>query len=410
MEKRVNRSVKLYPWYAGFTGDLLFYIAIDTLFLTVVKNFSAAQIVSITSFSQLICIALQFPVLFLIKKIGNTASIRLGALSLLVSSILITLGPSYAVVLFGVVFREISLILYNASLVAMENNLDLLDRREDFVRVRTSANTVYSVITLLISLVVSYLFNLNHYLPMIGCITTCTIGFVLSLFIKDHSDYNRIPRQRKRKTGAKLRCSRLILLVIVIYGIVYSVINNGQIEGKLFLQQQALLSFDVEQTAWLIGMTVCVSRLARVLSNLIFARLYGKYRAKIGIAVALLFVASIGFQLFGSLIPTVTLKIAVMAIGYVLILFSRDPFNLYVQEVVFANTPKEQHQTLLTVLSLASKVATAGTGLAFSAVLLSYPMEVVMALLFAVTLVEVVLSLKLYGMVASAKDAAVNGE
>ena len=38
MERKLSRFVKLYPWFAGLTGDLLFYIAIDTLFLTVVKE------------------------------------------------------------------------------------------------------------------------------------------------------------------------------------------------------------------------------------------------------------------------------------------------------------------------------------------------------------------------------------
>jgi hypothetical protein len=43
MEKEIKRFSQIYPWYAGFTGDLLFYIAVDTLFLTVVKEFSAAM-------------------------------------------------------------------------------------------------------------------------------------------------------------------------------------------------------------------------------------------------------------------------------------------------------------------------------------------------------------------------------
>ena len=93
--KGIERFIKLFPWFSGFTGDLLFYIAIDTLFLTIVNNFSPAEIVSITALSQLICIALQFPILFLIKKIGNTASVRTGALFLLLSAVFITFGKSF---------------------------------------------------------------------------------------------------------------------------------------------------------------------------------------------------------------------------------------------------------------------------------------------------------------------------
>ena len=86
MNKSANRFLKVFPWYSGLSSDLLFYIAIDTLFLTLVKKFSAAEIVSLSSLSQLICVLLQFPVLFIIKKIGNTASVRTGAFFMLLSA------------------------------------------------------------------------------------------------------------------------------------------------------------------------------------------------------------------------------------------------------------------------------------------------------------------------------------
>ena len=113
MNKGANRFLKLFPWYSGLTGDLLFYIAIDTLFLTIVKNFSPAEIVSITSLSQMICIALQFPVLFIIKKIGNTASVRTGAFFLLLSAVLITFGKSYYLVLLGRIFHDVAATSWN---------------------------------------------------------------------------------------------------------------------------------------------------------------------------------------------------------------------------------------------------------------------------------------------------------
>ena len=126
MKKGANRFLKVFPWYSGLTGDLLFYIAIDTLFLSIVKNFSPAEIVSLASLSQLICIALQFPVLFIIKKIGNTASVRTGAFFLLLSATLIAFGKNYYLVLLGRIFHDVAAIFKSASIVALENNLDLM--------------------------------------------------------------------------------------------------------------------------------------------------------------------------------------------------------------------------------------------------------------------------------------------
>lgn len=403
MEKKIDRFTKIYPWYSGFTGDLLFYIAIDTLFLTIVKQFSPAQIVSLTSFSQFACIALQFPILFIIKRIGNTASTRTGALFLLLSAILITSGKSYYLVLLGRIFHDVAAIFGSASIVALENNLDLVGRRHDFVRIRTAANTVYSVITMLISFVASLMFNQNNYLPMFGCITTCTIGFILSFFMNDYSKYNKVSYKTQKGKKVKIRYSKFIIMAIVVYAIYYPIVATGQSEGKLFIQQHVLLDFNVDNTALIIGAIVCVSRIIRVFSNIVFARLYEKYQAKMGIALPVLLSFSMGFLLFGSFIPPIFVKIAVMSVGYIIILFARDPFRLYMQDVLFESTPKEQHQTLLAILEFGVKVGTAGMGLSFSAILLSYPMLAVITILFVLSMIEIILGIKLYKMFLAAK-------
>lgn len=403
MEKKVNLFVKIFPWYHGLLGDLLFYIAIDTLFLTVVKNFSPAQIVSLTAFSQFACIALQFPILFVIKKIGNTNSARMRGLCMLVSAILITVGKNFYLVFLGRIFHDVAAIFGSASVVALENNLDLVGRRNDFVRVRTAGNTVYSVITMLISFVASLMFNLNNYLPMIGCITTCAVGFVLSLFMKDYSDYNKISYRKKKDGKAKVHYSKFVIMAIIVYAMFYPIVSTGQSEGKLFIQQHVLSDLNVDNTALIIGAIVCVSRIIRVFSNIVFARLYKKYQAKMGIALPVLLSFSMGFLLFGSFIPSIFVKIAVMSVGYIIILFARDPFRLYMQDVLFENTPKEQHQTLLAILEFSVKVGTAAMGLSFSAILLSYPMVAVITILFVLSMIEIMLGIKLYKMVLSAK-------
>jgi hypothetical protein len=184
----------------------------------------------------------------------------------------------------------------------------------------------------------------------------------------------------------------------------YSIVTNGQNEGKLFIQQQILLDYDVERTALIIGAIICVSRIIRVISNIVFAKLYEKYQAKMGIALPTMLGMSMALLLFGSFIPSILIKIVVMGIGYTIILFVRDPFNLYIQDVLFEATPKEQHQTLLTVLSFGFKIASAGIGLVFSSILLSHPMIVVIAIMLAVSISEIIISLMLYRAILRGKQ------
>ena len=57
--KKLNRSIKMYPIFYGLTADLIFWIAINTLFLTTVKHLSAAQINSIEAVGTVVGIFFQ---------------------------------------------------------------------------------------------------------------------------------------------------------------------------------------------------------------------------------------------------------------------------------------------------------------------------------------------------------------
>ena len=395
MDKQSERYLRVYPWFYGFSADLLFYIAIDTLFLTLVKGFSAAEIVSLTSFSHLSCLVLQFPILFAIRRLGNTVSVRIGTFLLLCASLLITFGESYAIVLLGKILKEAAVSFDGASVVALENNLDLLGRRDEFVRYRARATMTYSIITLLISVVASYLFNVYRYLPMLCCVATSATGFVLSLMLKDCSDRNRISSSTP-KSRTRIRAGGLLVLVFVVYALFYLLVSNGQSEGKLFIQQQMLLSASEELTAVLIGVIVFASRLVRVLSNAVVKRLYERLHARLGVILTTLMSVAVCCLLFGSMIPIFAVKIVTMSLGYMIVLFSRDPFRLYIQDVLFASTPREQHQTLITALGFGLKLATAGVGLVYSAILVSFPMTVVVSIMLGISLVELALGLLLY--------------
>lgn len=140
-----------------------------------------------------------------------------------------------------------------------------------------------------------------------------------------------------------------------------------------------------------------------MVSNILLVRIYEKCRAKMGILLTFSLGLSIAFLLFGSFITPLFIKIIVMALGYVIILFIRDPFKLYIQDILFDYTSKEQHQTLLTLMEFAVKIGTAGTGFIFTLVLLKYSLTLVMAISLFIAIAEIVLSLWLYKLIMQYK-------
>ena len=404
-QEKMTKFNKIFPWYAGLSGDLLFWVAIDTLFLTVVKNFNASQIVSLTTVSLITCIALQVPLLKIIKKIGNTNSVRLGSMLLLVSSLLLTFGQNYIVIALGKVIYEIAFTFQNMANAILKNNLELQNRNNEYIKVKTKSNTIYATVTMIISFIASLIFNLNNYLPMYGCITFCLICFIVSFYIVDYSNYNKIKEETKIKSKKKINYKGLIILLIISYGLFYPIVNSGQANGKLFIQQELLLNFDVEKTALIIGAILCISRIVRVVSNIAFSKIHNKYKEKVGVILPILLSISIVFMILGSFIKnSVILKFSIMSLGYVIILFIRDPFKVYMQDLALRKVGKEGQQSLLTTMELSRKIRRAIMSFSFTLILVNNPMITVIAILFILSIIEILISIKLYNLVINGNE------
>lgn len=393
---------KVFPWYSGLSGDLLFWVAIDTLFLTVVKNLNASQIVYLTTISLIVCILLQVPLLKIIRKIGNTNSVRLGSFLLLVASILLTFGNKYFVIALGKIFYEVAFTFQNMANAILKNNLDLQNKNEDYIKIKTKSNTIYAAVTMIISFIASIMFNLNNYLPMFCCILFCLICFRLSFEIIDFSNYDKVKENKSKKRKVKIKYSTLIIILIISYGLFYPIVNSGQQNGKLFIQQELLKSFNVEKTALIIGAILCISRIIRLISNMVFNKIHKKYKEKVGVILPILLSISLILMIIGSFLSNLLiLKFVIMSLGYVIILFIRDPFKVYMQDLALNKVNSEYQQSLLTTMELSRKIVRAIISFSFSLILINNPMILVISILLILSIIEILISIKLYKLVLS---------
>lgn len=164
--------------------------------------------------SLISCILLQMPLLKIIKKIGNTNLIKLGSLLLLISSILLTFGLNYIVLVLGKVLYEIAFTFQNMANAILKNNLELQGRDEEYIKVKTKSNTIYATATMIIAFISSPMFNINNYLSMFSCILFCIICFVLSFSIIDFSNYDKIKTEEIKM---------IILFILSIIEIIISI-------------------------------------------------------------------------------------------------------------------------------------------------------------------------------------------
>lgn len=97
-----------------------------------------------------------------------------------------------------------------------------------------------------------------------------------------------------------------------------------------------------------------------------------------------------------------------MSFGYIIILFVRDPFKVYMQDLALRNVGKEGQQSLLTTMELSRKVVRAIMSFSFTMILLNNPMITVITILFILSIIEILVSIKSYKLIINGKEEKVD--
>lgn len=142
-EKKLFRSIKIYPIFYGLSSDLIFWIAINTLFLTTVKNLSASQINSIGAIGTLIGILFQLILIKIVRKIGNVKSVRIGTILLFLSVLFNTFSTKYIGFLIAELCYTIGFVFKHMDNVILIKNLKYLNKEEDYIKIQTRGSTIY---------------------------------------------------------------------------------------------------------------------------------------------------------------------------------------------------------------------------------------------------------------------------
>jgi hypothetical protein len=392
-QKYLKYFNKVYAWFAGFTSDLLFYVAISTLFYTIVKGFSMEQIVFLTTITSFTSILLRLPLLKLMQKIGNVLSVRIGLAFLLLASILITFGESYFIIIIAECLYAIAFIFLGMLAVILKHNLTYQKLDDEYIRISNKASTIYAVITAIIAFTAGFLFNINNYLPMYLCIFFCFINFIISFTIKE-VEY---VKTKENITKLSFKFNKMVWGLLLSYGLFSGLLAMGQGNGELLMQYELLDFFSAEKTAIYLTLIVAFSRIARVGANIVFTKIYYKYRDKVSLYLGLMLMFAFLFLSVGYFVNfNLVLKFGLMAIGFFLVLMSRDPFRTYTQDTLLKKTEADKHQLVIAYLGFAKQLSIAILSLSVSILLIKIEMIYVIILLIFVSALEFLIIFKIY--------------
>lgn len=387
-EKQQKIFNKLYPWYTGFSLDLLFYYAIDTLFFKEVVGISDSEILLSTSIALIIRLALQPLLLWIIEKVGNIPSIRLGTLLLFSSSVILTFSKSFIAVTVGKTIYNVSFVFLHMMDVILKNNLEFQNRTSDYTKMRTYSTTIYSVVTMLISIVASFMFNLNAYFPMYCCMACSFATLVMSLFIFEETP-QKAPEVKVEKSK-KFKINKLIFLSVLTYSMFYAILTSTQLDGKLFIQNNIAAVKTIAYTSIMIGVIQLISRILRVVSNLLYNFISKKLEKSFGMICSILLLLSNALFLAGCAFDGFWVKISLMSLGFFITLMLRDPFKIYMQNFALDHIEPEKRQSVISYMQFFFDLLRAIMSLVFGIILIDMGFVIEYIILFALTVLEII--------------------
>ena len=396
IKRKIELSNKIYPYFAGLTEDLMFWAAINTLFLTTVKNLTASQISLLSAVAVFSSIILQGVVFKIIKRIGNIFSVRLGLVLFLMAATAITFSNDIFLIATGEILYHLAFFFTSMGNVILKRNLKAVNKEENFHKICSKSNFIYATVTMIISFVVGFIFNINKYLPMILCITVCVLNIFLSGFIYEY----KYKDDESVKPERKVNWKKILILIIVAYGLLYATLETVQENGKIFIQYYFEDFLEINKATICLTVIIAFSRILRVLSNLLFNKMYSKLKNKLIVLLNFLLLSALVLTVVGNIVSNGMQGGIIRGAGFCILLFVRDPIMIFSKTELLNNCDTKDQERVLHKFNLFRKIVAGVLALSVSALLLKVKMIIVMLLFGALTALYFVLTFNLSSVLA----------
>ena len=352
-KNRMRLTLKLYPFYEAASGVFPFFACIQMLFFAQVKGFSTQQIAMLILLSDIADLLIEYPSYKLIRRIGNSRSCVIGGIMPFIGIILITFGQSLPLVAMGRVLLVASGNFQSMAGAAARNDLMLLGEKDNYAKLMSAGNTIYTVETMAEAVVIPYLFLVNNYIPSVMSIITCGIIAVLSFFIVDHSEQgNKLPPSEDKRE-VHVSVGRGFSLLVAVFCLFFCSAVAFSNNSEIFLTELLGENLSEQRAVLIYGGIIWAVRLVRLVVNISMTTILEWLSDRIVIispAVALFSFAAVGAV--SLLFPSSMVPVFVTGIAYVLVKgVVWDPLRIFLRTSAVDTNIKKKQQRMLVYLN-----------------------------------------------------------
>lgn len=180
------KNVKLFPIYKLFAYDLMFYYAIQMLFLHNVKGISISEILLLNSIYCAFQMIFQIPVTLVVDKIGYKKCITTGNIFCTTAILTYLVAPSFFTIMLGDFQLALGFALKSVSESPFLFTVMKKEKIEnESAKIEAKGSSLYFYVEAIASILSGYLYAINQYIPVILCAIAMLTATVLSFKFDD---------------------------------------------------------------------------------------------------------------------------------------------------------------------------------------------------------------------------------
>ncbi|MBR4581587.1 MAG: hypothetical protein IKO32_10175 [Lachnospiraceae bacterium] len=397
--KKIKRALDLYPIYEAMSIDLLFYSVIEILFLTLVKGYTDNQVALVFLITTVADLALEYVSYLIIKKIGNSASVIVGAAMPLLAILLITLGPHIAVVATGNILFVASGNFRSMGCAGARNNLSLIGEKDRFTRIFSVGNIIYAGLTMVSTLLMPMLFLYNRYLPSVLCAMAYTWGLITAFMMPDFSEKLSVKPAADKEKAKEIewkRFSPMLKYLLFVFCLFFCTAVTFSQNSELMMSGTLKARYSENSTIIGFGLIILVSRSMKLVVNVFLPKILDGLKEKVILVGAVtLFAASLITAAAGFFFKNTFIGIVMMAVVYILMCMIWDPMRTFLRMAAVDTNSRNKQQTMLVLLNVGQSVINVFMRLIVFLMLRRFTVEYVFPFFAAVSVVIIILSARL---------------
>lgn len=366
--KKIQKTIRLFPLFDSLSEYLFFYTTVETLFLSVQKGLSAAQIAQLLFIISVIDLLSEVPSLVLIRKVGNSVAVKIGGFLPVAGILFLIFANDFWQIVIALALTTIACNFQSLASGNIRNNLEFLGKRDEFIKLNARSNIIFSVIAPITSILAVWVYKFIPDLPLLLCLSVCILEAVLSVFMRDYSENTTLDTaqyESKKKMG-RVSLNRTMVFLLIAFCIIFCTVAPWVKNTELLIQGQLTETVGAEKCVSIFGTLILASQIIRIFANYIFPNILKRMRESFIVASVGLFCLVLSvFGIMANSIRSSWVLIIFACLSYIIIVSIRMPIRTYFRTIATDTNDKKLQQFMLIALDFGqSIVAIAINGIA----------------------------------------------